>query len=138
MGLGLTESVPDHSSLSRIRKRLPLEVYHEVFGRLQKQLAGNKLFSGKFLGVDSSTLEIPCCLSRGIGREIWVEWLVMLEHAEGDMQQFSHAGAEYGLGRFALRRQALGQNGHQRVAPHGGHGLHVQQVLQATVGHLAK
>ena len=57
VGLGLTESAPDHSSLSRIRKRLPLEVYHEVFGWLHKLLAGKKLFSGKFLGVDSSNME---------------------------------------------------------------------------------
>ena len=31
LGLGPTESVPDHSSLCRIRGRLPLEVHHEMF-----------------------------------------------------------------------------------------------------------
>ena len=35
VGLGLTESVPDHSSMTRIRQRLPLEVYRQVFGYLQ-------------------------------------------------------------------------------------------------------
>ena len=62
VGLGLTESVPDHSPMTRIRQQLPLEVYHGVFGHLQKLLAGKKLFSGKFLGVDSSTMEAndPC------------------------------------------------------------------------------
>ena len=29
VGLGLTESVPDHSSMTRIRQRLPLEVYRQ-------------------------------------------------------------------------------------------------------------
>ena len=31
LGLELTDSVPDHSSLSRIRTRLDLSVYEEVF-----------------------------------------------------------------------------------------------------------
>ena len=31
LGLGPTESVPDHSSLCHIRQRLPLEVHHEMF-----------------------------------------------------------------------------------------------------------
>ena len=48
VGLGLTESAPDHSSLSRIRKRLPLEGYHEVFGYLQKLLAESSCFRGSF------------------------------------------------------------------------------------------
>ena len=50
VGLGLTESVPDHSSMTRIRQRLPLVVCRQVFGHLQGVLAKNKLFSGKFLG----------------------------------------------------------------------------------------
>ena len=31
LGYDLTESTPDHSTLSRIRQRLPLEVHEEVF-----------------------------------------------------------------------------------------------------------
>ena len=61
VGLGLTESVPDHSSMTRIRQRLPLEVYRQVFGHLQGLLAQKKLFSGKFLGVDTWPESIRCC-----------------------------------------------------------------------------
>ena len=32
LGLGMEERTPDHSSLSRIRNRLPLEVHESVFG----------------------------------------------------------------------------------------------------------
>ena len=39
LGLALDESVPDHSSLSRIRTRLPLEIHEEVFGWVLKTLA---------------------------------------------------------------------------------------------------
>ena len=77
VGLGLTESAPDHSSPSRIRKRLPLEVYHEVFGRLQKLLAGKKLFSGKFLGVDSSTMEANASLRAIVRRDTGEKYLEM-------------------------------------------------------------
>ena len=78
VGLGLTESAPDHSSLSRIRKRLPLEVYHEVFGRLQKLLAGKRLFSGKFLGIDSSTMEANASLRAIVRRDTGERYLEML------------------------------------------------------------
>ena len=79
VGLGLTESAPDHSSFSRIRKRLPLEVFHEVFGRLQKLLAGKKLFSGKFLGVDSSNMEANASMRSLVRRDTGENSLKMLE-----------------------------------------------------------
>ena len=31
MGLGLTDASPDHSGLTRVRDRLPLEVHQQVF-----------------------------------------------------------------------------------------------------------
>jgi transposase len=34
LGFAVTESTPDHSSLTYIRKRLPLEVHHRVFGAI--------------------------------------------------------------------------------------------------------
>ena len=79
VGLGLTESVPDHSSMTRIRQRLPLEVYRQVFGRLQGLLAKNKLFSGKFLGVDSSTLEANASLRAIVRRDTGENYLEMLK-----------------------------------------------------------
>lgn len=69
VGLGLTESVPDHSSMTRIRQRLPLEVYPQVFGHPQGLLAQNKLFSGKLLGVDSSSLEANASLRAIVRRD---------------------------------------------------------------------
>ena len=55
LGLGPTESVPDHSSLCRIRGRLPLEVHHEMFvfvlGILEK--------AGLLYGKDQGTTPLP-------------------------------------------------------------------------------
>ena len=103
VGLGLTESAPDHSSLSRIRKRLPLEVYHEVFGRLQKLLAGKKLFSGKFLGVDSSTMEANASLRAIVRRDTGENYLEMLaKMAEEDGVE---AETKEDLARYDRKRE---------------------------------
>ncbi len=46
LGYGLDEETPDHSSLSRIRQRLPLEVHEEVFGWVLSVLARRGLIDG--------------------------------------------------------------------------------------------
>jgi transposase len=57
LGYGLTESTPDHSSLSVIRHRIDLETHQEVFTWVLKILATEKLLQGQTLGVDATTLE---------------------------------------------------------------------------------
>src|SRR3954467_14029944 len=57
LGLALDEASPDHSTLTNTRKRLPREVFDEVF-RFVLRIAGEKgLIAGKTVGVDSTTLE---------------------------------------------------------------------------------
>jgi transposase len=57
LGLNLSDRVPDHSSLSRIRQRLPLDVHHAVFSWVLGVLQQAKLLQGKRLGIDATTLE---------------------------------------------------------------------------------
>jgi len=45
--IALTEATPDHSSLSKIGDRLPVEVYEEVFGFVLKLVHEHGLLSGK-------------------------------------------------------------------------------------------
>ena len=47
LGLGMEERTPDHSSLSRIRNRLPLEVHESVFGWVLEVLASRGMIDGK-------------------------------------------------------------------------------------------
>ncbi|WP_145285980.1 transposase [Pirellulimonas nuda] len=62
LGVPLTEATPDHSTLSRVRDRLPLEVHQEVF-RLVLQLAAQQgLLKGKTVAVDSTTLEADAAM----------------------------------------------------------------------------
>ena len=55
--LAVTQATPDHSSLSKIGDRLPVEVYEEVFGFVLKLVHEHGLLSGKTVGVDSTLIE---------------------------------------------------------------------------------
>ena len=67
--LGPTESVPDHSSLCRIRGRLPLEVHHEMFVFVLRILEQAKLLNGKYLGIDASTMEANAAMKSTVRRD---------------------------------------------------------------------
>ena len=69
LSLGLDEATPDHSSLSRIRTRLPLELHEEVFGWVLKLLAKSGLIDGKTIGVDATTLEANAALRSIVRRD---------------------------------------------------------------------
>lgn len=69
LGLALDESTPDHSSLSRIRTRLPVEVHDAVFGWVLGVLAEKGLIDGKTLGVDATTLEANAALRSIVRRD---------------------------------------------------------------------
>ena len=69
LGLGMEERTPDHSSLSRIRNRLPLEVHESVFGWVLEVLASRGMIDGKTLGVDATTLEANAALRSIVRRD---------------------------------------------------------------------
>jgi transposase len=52
-----TEASPDHSSLTKIRKRLPEVVHERVFAHVLAIAHEKNLLKGKTIGVDSTTLE---------------------------------------------------------------------------------
>jgi transposase len=62
LGFGLTETTPDHSSLTNIRKRLPLEVHEEVFAFVLGIAQLKKLLKGQAVGVDATLLEANAAL----------------------------------------------------------------------------
>lgn len=86
LGMALDERTPDHSSLSRIRTRLPLEVHQEVFGKILTILARHELIHGKTVGVDATTLEANAALRSIVRRdtgESYNEFLEGLAKASG-------------------------------------------------------
>ncbi len=62
LGFGLTEATPDHSSLTNIRKRLPLEVHEEVFAFVLGIAQLKKLLKGQAVGVDATLMEANAAL----------------------------------------------------------------------------
>src|SRR5580693_8778951 len=57
LGVPIDEETPDHSSLSRIHHRLPLEAHQAVFAFVLKLAAEHALLAGKTVAVDSTMLE---------------------------------------------------------------------------------
>lgn len=86
LGYDLTDRTPDHSTLSRIRQRLPVEVHHEVFTWILTVLAKAGLLKGKTVAVDATTLEANAALRRLQRRdtgEEYQEYLTTLAKASG-------------------------------------------------------
>jgi transposase len=86
LGLTLEENSPDHSTLSITRRRLPAEVFAEVFQFVLKIAAEKKLLSGKTVGVDSTTLEADAAMKSIVRRdtgENWKAYVTRLMHEEG-------------------------------------------------------
>jgi transposase len=72
------ETVPDHSTLSVTRSRLPLEVHHAVFGLLLEIADKHALVKGKRIGVDASTQEANAALRRLVRRDTGEDYQEML------------------------------------------------------------
>jgi len=80
------ETVPDHSTLSVTRSRLPLEIHHAVFGFLLEIADKHDLVRAKRIGVDASTQEANAALRRLVRRdtgEDYQEMLRRLAHESG-------------------------------------------------------
>ena len=76
--LGACEAVPDHSTLSRTRARLPLAVHDAVFALVLGLLADRGLIKGRRVGVDASTLEANAAMRAIVPRTDGSGWQAML------------------------------------------------------------
>ena len=72
------ETVPDHSTLSVTRSRLPLEVHHVVFGFILEIADQHDLVRGKRIGVDASTQEANASLRRLVRQDTGEDYQEML------------------------------------------------------------
>lgn len=78
LGIPLKKDSPDHSSLSYIRNRLPLEVHHAVFGWILALAERKNLLRGKTVGVDSTTLEANAAMKCIVRRDTGDDWKAYL------------------------------------------------------------
>jgi len=67
----LNEKTPEHSSLTRIRQRLPLEVFEQVFAFVLSLVEEHGLLKGKTVGVDSTLLEANAAMKSIVSQGYW-------------------------------------------------------------------
>jgi transposase len=78
LGMPVHEETPDHSSLSRIHCRLPLEVHEAMFVFVLKVAAQKKLLAGKTVAVDSTMLEADAAMKSIVRRATGEDWKTYL------------------------------------------------------------
>lgn len=81
-----TEDTPDHSSLTKVRQRLPEAVHEQVFAFVLGIAHRHGLLQGKTLGVDSTTLEANAAMKTIVRKdtgEDWNAYLTRLAKAAG-------------------------------------------------------
>lgn len=74
LGVAITESTPDHSSLTVIRKRLPIEIHEQVFTFVIKIAQDKKLLGGRSLAVDSTMLEANAAMKSIVRKDTGDDW----------------------------------------------------------------
>lgn len=68
LGYDLTENTPNHTTLSKIRKRLPSEVFDGAFDLVLRIVRDAGLMKGQELGNDASTMEADASLESLVNR----------------------------------------------------------------------
>lgn len=69
LGYSLTDSTPDHSTVSRTRRLIDVETHEAIFGWVLGVLADSNLLKGKTLGLDATTLEANAALKSIVRRD---------------------------------------------------------------------
>ena len=86
LGFQLGDQTPDHSTLSRTRRLLPVETHRAVFRWLVWALGAKGLLTGETVGIDATTLEANAAMRSIVRRDTgakYVEYLKGVAAAEG-------------------------------------------------------
>jgi hypothetical protein len=113
------EPTPDHSTLSITRKRLPSEMFDEVFQFVLKIADEKRLLSGKTVGVDSTTLEANAAMKSILRRdtgEDWKQYVGRLMKEEGVVEE-KHEPTDEEIRRFDKERKHKKVSNDEWVSP---------------------
>ena len=119
LNYGQQEATPDHSTLSYTRKRLPPEVFDEMFQFVLKIADEKRLLGGKTVGVDSTTLEANAAMKSILRRdtgEDWREYVVRLMKEEGKIDA-THEPTDEEIRRFDKGRKNKKVSNEEWVSP---------------------
>jgi len=107
LGVPLTEPTPDHSSLTRVRDRLPLEVHQQAFELVLAIAAEHGLLRGKTIAVDSTTLEANAAMKSIVRRDTgkdYKQYVAGLMRQEGLVEEGEEPSDE-DVRRFDKKRK---------------------------------
>jgi transposase len=107
LGIPLDEGTPDPKTLSNTRRRLPEEVFDEVFQFVLRIAAQKQLLSGHTVGVDSTLLEANAAMKSIVRRdtgEDWKQFVTRLMREEGAIEE-QHEPTDEEIRRFDKRRK---------------------------------
>ena len=79
LGMKATEASPDHSSLTVIRQRLPLEIHQKVFAKVLSIARERGLLKGNTVAVDSTTLEANAAMKSIVRKDTGEDWTKYVE-----------------------------------------------------------
>lgn len=119
LGVPLDKRTPDHSTLTNTRKRLPPEVFQEVFQFVLRIAEGKKLLSGKTVGVDSTMLEANAAMKSIVRRdtgEDWRQYVTRLMREEGVIDS-EHEPTDEEVRRYDKSRTNKRVSNDEWVAP---------------------
>ncbi|MGE0609849.1 MAG: transposase [Pirellulales bacterium] len=107
LGLPATDETPDHSSMTRVHKRLPLEIHEQMFQFVLKIADEKGLLKGRTVVVDSTMLEANAAMKsivrKDTGQE-WKDYLRRLMQEQGLIEK-DHEPTDEELRRFDQQRK---------------------------------
>jgi transposase len=107
LGVALDQATPNHSTLTNTRRRLPPEVFEEVFQFVLAIAETKKLIGGKTVGVDSTMLEANAAMKSIVRRdtgEDWKQYVTRLMKEEGVIEK-DHKPTDEEVRRFDKQRK---------------------------------
>jgi transposase len=69
VGLGLNTAAPDHSTISRTRRLIPIETHRAIFTWVQERLVAAGLLTGRTVAIDATTLEANAAMRSIVRRD---------------------------------------------------------------------
>ena len=69
VGLGLDTAAPDHSTISRTRRLIPVEIHRAIFTWVQERLVAAGLLTGRTVAIDATTLEANAAMRSIVRRD---------------------------------------------------------------------
>jgi transposase len=103
LGSALQEAPPDHSSLTRIRQRLPLDVHQRVFIFVLDVARQRGLLRGRTVAVDATTLEANAAMKGITRKDTGADWKGYVKRLMADAGIPDPTGEE--VRRFDKRRK---------------------------------